>query len=108
MIGKGERRGEIGRTRAGRTVDAGLKGVALAATQPLRQAPIGAGAGERETRDRVGREVIIKTRGEADGAPGEIMAADHGRITRGAGAAAIGATPRGPARLINRHRRGAP
>ena len=105
VIGEGEGRGEIGGTGAGGAVEAGLEGIALAAAQPLRQAPIGAAAGEGETRHRIGREVIIEAGGETDRARGEIMAAAHGEIAGGAVAAAVGAAPRGPARLIDRRRR---
>src|SRR5262249_58377200 len=49
MVGEREGRGEIGWARTRCAVDAGLEGIALAAAQPLRQAPIGAAAGQRET-----------------------------------------------------------
>src|SRR5262249_56625917 len=84
MIGERKRRGEVGRTPAGRAVDAGLEGIALAAAQPLRQAPIGAAAGQREAHHGVGRETIIEAGGETDRARGEIMAAAHGEIAGGA------------------------
>ena len=104
MIGEGEGRGEIGRAVFGRAVDAGLEGIALAAAEPLRQAPIGAAAGKCEAHHGIGREAIIEAAGEADRARGQIMAADHGEIAGGAVAAAIGATPHRPARLIDRRR----
>src|SRR6516162_2720633 len=105
MIGESKRRGEIGRTPAGRAVDAGLEGIAFAATQSLRHAPVGAAAGEGETGYRIGREVIIEACRAARRARGQIMAADHCEIAGGAVAAAVGAAPRGPARLIDWHRR---
>ena len=37
VVGEGEGRGKVGRTPPGRTVDAGLEGIALAAAQALRQ-----------------------------------------------------------------------
>ena len=107
MIGEGEGRGEIGRAVFGRAVDAGLEGIALAAAEPLRQAPIGAAAGKREAHHGIGREAIIEAASEADRARGQIMAADHGEIAGGAIAAAIAATPHRPARLIDRRRRSA-
>ena len=55
VIGEGECRGEVGRAGTRCAVDAGLEGIALAAAQPLRQAPIGAGAGEREAHHGVWR-----------------------------------------------------
>jgi len=101
MIGEGEGPGEIGRPPAGCAVDASLEGIALAAAQPLRQVPIGAAAGERESQHGIGREVIIEARGNADRARGQIMTADHGEIARGVIAAAIGADPRRPATLAD-------
>ena len=41
VIGEGEGRCEISRAVFGRAVDAGLEGIAFAAAEPLRQAPIG-------------------------------------------------------------------
>jgi len=75
VISEGERRREIGRAGFRRAVDAGLEGIALAAAEPLRQAPVGAGAGEREAHHRVRREAIIEAGRAARGARGEIMAA---------------------------------
>src|SRR6266550_7422252 len=49
-----------------RGVDAALKGIALAAAQALRQAPIGPAAGEREAHHGVGGEAIIEAAGKAD------------------------------------------
>jgi hypothetical protein len=49
--------------------------------------------------------VIIEAAGEADCAGGQIMAAGNGDIAAGAVAAAIGATPCRPARLIDRRQR---
>ena len=77
VIGVGEGRGEISRARSRRAVDAGLEGIALAAAEPLRQAPIGAAAGEREAHHRVARETIVEAAGESRRARGKIMAADH-------------------------------
>ena len=102
VIGEGEGRREIGRAGMGRAVHAGLEGIALAATQPLRQAPIGAAAGKRKAHHGIGRQAIVEAAGEADRARGQIVAADHGEIAAGAVAAAIGATPHRPARLIDR------
>ena len=93
VVGEGEGRGEISRARSRRAVDAGLEGIALAAAQPLRQAPVGAGAGEREAHHGVGCEAIIEAAGKARGACGEIMAADHGEIAVGAIAAADSPRP---------------
>jgi len=61
VIGEGEGRAEIGRTPAGRTVERGLEGIALTAAQPLRQAPIGAAAGEREAadQDELSKQLIV-------------------------------------------------
>ena len=70
VIGEGKGRGEIGRTPAGRAVEASLEGIALAAAQPLRQAPIGAATGEGETRHRIGCQAIIEASGETDCARG--------------------------------------
>jgi hypothetical protein len=42
VIGEGEGRGEIGRAKFGGAVDARLEGIALAAAQPLPEAPVGA------------------------------------------------------------------
>ena len=80
-------------------VDAGLEGIALAAAQSLRQAPIGAGASEREAHDRTGREMIIESGRAARRARGEIVAADHREIAVGTIAAAIACAPHGPALL---------
>ena len=102
VVGEGEGRGEIGRAGLGRAVDAGLEGIALAAAQPLRQAPIGAAAGEGEAHHRIGREAIVEAAGHAHRARGHVVAADHGEIAAGAVAAAIGAAPRRPARLVDR------
>ena len=51
VVGEGEGRGEISRAGFRGAVEAGLEGIALAAAQPLRQAPVGAAAGEREAHD---------------------------------------------------------
>ena len=84
VLGIGEGGGEIGRTRAHGAVDAGLEGVALAAAQPLREAPVGAAAGEREACHRVRRQAIVEAGGEAGGARGKIVAAEpRGRRCRG-------------------------
>src|SRR5258707_5447623 len=56
VIGEGKGRGEIGGARTCGTVDAGLERVALSAAEPLRQAPTGATAREREADHAVGRE----------------------------------------------------
>ena len=45
-------------------IDAGLEGIALAAAQPLRQAPVGAAASKRNAHYRVGREPIVEAAGE--------------------------------------------
>src|SRR5262249_19195160 len=105
VIGEGERRGEIGRPRARRAVDARLERVALSAAEARRQAPPGATAGKREADDAVGRETIVEAAGKACGGGGEIMAAHDDRIAWGAVAAAIGAAPRAPA-LVGARRRG--
>ena len=104
MIGEGEGRCEIGGAVFGRAVQAGLEGIALAAAEPLRQAPIGAAAGKCETHHGIWCEAIIETAGEADCPRGQIMTADDSEIAGGAIAAAIGATPHRPARLIDRRR----
>jgi hypothetical protein len=104
MIGEGEGRCEIGRAPARCAVDAGLEGIALAAAESLRQAPIGAGAGKREADDCTGRQMIVESSRAARRASGQVVAAAHGEIAGGAVAAAIGSTPHGPARLIDRHR----
>ena len=102
MVGEGEGRREIGRAGTGGAVDAGLEGIALAATQPLRQAPIGAAAGEGKAHHRIGRQAIVEAAGHAHRARGHVVAADDGKIAAGAVAAAIGAAPCGPARLVDR------
>src|SRR5262245_17591859 len=105
MVSEGEGSGEIGRAVFRRTIDAGLEGIALAATEPLRQAPVGAGAGEREAHHSVWREAIVEA-GRAARCPcREIMAADHGEIAAGAVAAAEACAPYRQARLIDWHRR---
>ena len=48
MVGEGEGGGEIDRPVFRSAIDAGLEGITLAAAKPLRQAPIGPAAGERE------------------------------------------------------------
>src|SRR5262245_27050604 len=106
MVSEGEGSGEIGRAVFRRTIDAGLEGIALAATEPLRQAPVGAGAGEREAHHSVWREAIVEA-GRAACCPcREIMAADHGEIAAGAVAAAEACAPYRQARLIHRCRLG--
>ena len=55
---------------------------------------------------RVGREAIVEAAGEAGGARGQVVAADHGEVAGGAVAAAIGAAPHRPARLVDGHRLG--
>src|SRR5262249_41515487 len=92
-------------TPAGRTIEAGLEGVALAAAQPLRQAPIGAAAAQREAHHGIRREVIIEARRTANGAGRQIMAADDGYIPRRAISAALGTGPCRPAWLIDRRER---
>ena len=82
MIGEGEGRCEIGGAVFGRAVDAGLEGIALAAAEPLRQAPIGAAAGKCETHHGIWCEAIIEAASEADCPRGQIMAADHERDRR--------------------------
>jgi hypothetical protein len=77
VISEGDGRGEISRAGFRRAVDAGLEGITLAAAQPLREAPIGAGAGERETDHTVGREAIIEAAGKACRAGGQVVAADN-------------------------------
>src|SRR6516164_7956298 len=101
MIGEGEGRREIGRAVFRRAVDAGLERIALATAETVGQAPTGATAGEREADHRVGRDAIIEAAREAGRACGEVMAAGDGEITSGAVAAAVGAAPRRPARLID-------
>jgi hypothetical protein len=76
VIGEGERGGEIGRAPSRRAVDAGLERIALAATQPLRQAPVGAAAGERDADDAVAGEMVVEPGRAARGARGQIMTAD--------------------------------
>ena len=105
MVGEGERTGEIPRTGAGGGVDAGLERVAPAAAEALRQAPVGATAGERKAGNGVGREVIVEPAGDAKSAGGEIMAADDCRIAVGVVITAVAASPRAPARLEGRRRR---
>src|SRR5215475_11150748 len=104
MVGEGERPGEIPRTGAGGSIDTGLERVAAAATEALRQAPIGATTGERKAGNSVRREVIIEPAREAKSAGGDIMA-DHCRITVGAVIAAVTASPYAPALLEGRRRR---
>ena len=77
MVGEGQRRGEIGRTPARRAVDAGLERIALAAAQPLRQAPAGAAARECDADYAVAREMIVEPGRAARGARAKIVAADH-------------------------------
>src|SRR5262245_13020357 len=84
MVGEGERTGDIPRTKAGSAVDTGLERVAPAAAKALRQAPIGATAGECKADNTVGREKIVDPRRKAKRAGGDIMAADYCRITVGA------------------------
>ena len=97
MVGIGEGGGEVGRPGFRRPVDAGLEGIALAGAEPLRQAPAGAGAGKCEARDGVGCQAIIEPAGKPRHAGGEIVAADHRRITAGAAGAAEARAPRRPA-----------
>ena len=86
VISEGEGSGEVSRTRFRRAVDAGLEGIALAATEPLRQIPVGAGAGEREAHHSVWREAIVEA-GRAARCPcREIMATDHGETCCGTNA----------------------
>src|SRR5215472_4398143 len=99
MIGVGERGGEIGGTRARRAVEPGLERVALAGAKPLRQAPAGAAAGEREAHHRAGREAVIEPGRAACRRGGKIVAADHRGIAAGAIAAAVARAPRAPALL---------
>ena len=65
VVGEGEGRREIGRAGAGGAIHAGLEGIALAATQPLRQAPIGAAAGEGKAHHRIGGQAIVEAAGHA-------------------------------------------
>src|SRR5262249_53983097 len=60
MVGEGQGRGDISRTPSRRAVEPGLERVALAAPQALRQAPIGAAAGERDAHHAVAREMIVE------------------------------------------------
>src|SRR5262249_59627786 len=53
MVGEGQGRGDVGRPPSRRAVDAGLERIALAAAQALRQAPVGAAAGERDAHHAV-------------------------------------------------------
>ena len=80
VIGEGEGRRQVGGARTGHAVDTGLEGVALAAAETVRQAPIGAAAGECHTHDGVGRDAIVEAAGKSRGARGEIVAAEHRRI----------------------------
>ena len=100
----GEGGGEIGRTRAHGAVDAGLEGVAFAAPQPLREAPIGAAAGERKARRRVRRQAIV----EAGGKPAvraERSWLPSASVAAAAACAAEAAAPRAPALREARRRR---
>ena len=105
VVGEGEGRREIGRAGTGGAVHAGLEGVALAATQTLRQAPIGAAAGEGKAHHRIGRQAIVEAAGDAHRARGHIVAADNGKVAAGAVAASIRPAPCGPVRLIDRRQR---
>src|SRR5262249_56853259 len=73
VIGVGEGGREIGRARACGAIDAGLEGIALAAAQPLGEAPVGAAAGERGSHHAVAGEMIVEAAGKARGAGGEIV-----------------------------------
>jgi hypothetical protein len=55
------------RTPFRRAVEASLEGIAFAAAEPLREAPVGAGAGQCETRHRIWREAIIEAAPQASG-----------------------------------------
>src|SRR5437660_7297134 len=99
MVGEIEGGGEISRTRARRTIDAGLEGIALAAAEPLRQTPIGAAAGKRDAHHTVARKVIIEPAGKSHRRSGEVVAADHRGVAADAAAAAEGPAPGGPALL---------
>src|SRR4051812_865336 len=81
-----------------------LEGIALAATKPLRQAPIGTAPGECETHHGIGCEAIVEATSKADCPRGQVMAADHSKIAGRAIAAAITSTPHRPARLVDRYR----
>src|SRR6202034_59207 len=70
--------------------------IASAAAETLRKTPTGAAAAERETEQRIGREVVIHAGGEAVDARGDVRRADR-RIALRRIAAAIGRSPRGPA-----------
>ena len=60
MVGKSERTGEIPWAGAGGGVGANLERVAPAAAEALRQAPVGATAGEPKAGNGVGCEVIVE------------------------------------------------
>ncbi len=105
MIGERERGRDVGRPRARRPVDAGLERIAPAAAEPLRQCPIGAAAGEREADERLRRQAIVESGGDAPRARGEIVRADHQRIAARLVIAAVRGAPRGPARLVDQRRR---
>src|SRR5262249_47688308 len=91
--------GEIGGTRARRAVEPGLERIALAGAEPLRQAPVGAAAREREAHHRAGREAVIEPGRAAGRRGGEIVAAAHRGIAAGAIAGAVARAPRAPALL---------
>src|SRR5262249_7587340 len=76
VVGEGQGRGEIGRAPSRRAVEARLERIALAAAQALRQAPVGAAAGQRNADYAVAREMIIEPGRAARGARGKIVAAD--------------------------------
>ena len=65
VIGEGNCAGDVSRAEPADAIGAGLQRVAVSTTERIRQAPIGAGAGERKARHRVGREMIIHPAGEA-------------------------------------------
>src|SRR5664280_2269371 len=92
----GERTGEISRARSRQAVDAGLESIALAAAEPVRQAPVSAGATEREADLGVGRKPVVETCGDAPGVRAHVMTSHHGGIASRVVGAAIGRAPDAP------------
>src|SRR5262249_2010260 len=96
VAGEGKGCRNVSRTKIALAVDANLERIASATAEALRQAPIGAAAGEREPCQRVWRKMIIHAAGKTVVACGDIVRADD-RIAVAGARAPETRSPCGPA-----------
>src|ERR1700739_4669524 len=104
VVGERNRAGEVGRPLMAHAMDAGHERIAPAGAEPLRQIPVGTGAGARETKNRIRRVMIIHTGRIAECAGGHSVRTDR-RIAIRRSAAAEAWSPGGPTLIVRSRRR---